>query len=110
MRFLCRFAVAVLAGIAVAPGSVSQVAAQNINEAITVEDLGFTQWLGVGARPAGMAGAYVAACDDVYSLYYNPAGLARVRRIDVSLGFQHSQSNVKNTFYGKLNKTEFSTT
>jgi hypothetical protein len=110
MSFFRWFTVAVAAVIAVAAGPTSQVAAQNINEAITVEDLGFTQWLGVGARPAGMAGAYVAASNDVHALYYNPAGLARVRRIDVSLGFQHTQSNVKNTFYGKLNETEFSTT
>lgn len=34
--------------------------------------------LGVGARPAGMAEACTAACDDAYSLYYNPAGLSRI--------------------------------
>lgn len=90
--------------------TVSTAAAQNINEAITVEDLGFTQWLSVGGRPAGMAGAYVAAGDDAHALIYNPAGLARVRRIDVSLGFQHTQGSVKNTFYGNPNKTEFSST
>jgi len=30
----------------------------------------------VGARPAGMAGAFVAFAKDVNSLYYNPAGIA----------------------------------
>lgn len=40
--------------------------------------------LPVGARAAGMAGAYAAAADDTLSLYYNPAGLARVRRPELS--------------------------
>ncbi len=31
--------------------------------------------IGVGARPVGMGGAYVAICDDVVSCAWNPAGL-----------------------------------
>ncbi len=31
---------------------------------------------GVGARALGLGGAYVAACEDVTSIYWNPAGLA----------------------------------
>jgi len=36
--------------------------------------------LGVGARAPGMGGAFVAIADDVYTLYYNPAGLALLER------------------------------
>ncbi len=107
---LGRTVVAAIAVAIVTIVSVSPAAAQNINEAITVEDLGFTEWLSVGGRPAGMAGAYIAAGDDAHALIYNPAGLARIRRIDISLGFQHTQSNVKETFYGNPNETEFSST
>lgn len=33
----------------------------------------------VGARAVGMGGAFVAIADDISSLYWNPAGLARLR-------------------------------
>ncbi len=35
--------------------------------------------IGVGARPAGMANAYVGLADDYSALYYNPAGIAGAR-------------------------------
>ena len=88
----------------------SPVSAQDINEAVTMEDLGFTERLAAGARAAGMTGAYTSAGDDVYALFYNPAGLARVRRIDFSIGFQSSVGDVKNVFYGNSGQTEFSAT
>jgi len=34
--------------------------------------------VGVGARPAGMGGAYVAICDDIVSCAWNPAGLVLI--------------------------------
>lgn len=34
---------------------------------------------GIGARPFGMGGAYVAVADDVNSIFYNPAGLATIK-------------------------------
>ncbi|MFI5362134.1 MAG: PorV/PorQ family protein [Elusimicrobiota bacterium] len=37
-----------------------------------------------GARPAGMGGAFAGAADDVYSVYYNPAGLAGIRSVELS--------------------------
>ncbi len=107
---------AMLAALAVPAVFVSTPFAQGngdrptIDEAVTIEDFGFTQRLNVGARPAGMAGTYHAAGDDVHSLVYNPAGLARIRRIDVSLGFQHQQSTVKNSFYGNEYETNFAST
>ncbi len=85
-------------------------AAQGINDAVTFEDLGFTERLSVGARPAGMAGTYTAAGDDVYSLVYNPAGLARVRRIDMSVGFQYDRNSTECVFYGTPGQTDFSST
>lgn len=35
--------------------------------------------IGAGSRAAGMAEAYTAVADDVYSGYYNPAGLTRMK-------------------------------
>jgi long-subunit fatty acid transport protein len=34
--------------------------------------------IGVGARAIGMGGAYAAVADDISSIYWNPAGLARM--------------------------------
>lgn len=36
--------------------------------------------IGVGARALGMGGAYTALADDVNSLYWNPAGLAKLKK------------------------------
>ncbi len=88
----------------------SPAAAQDINDAVTFEDLGFTDRLAVGARAAGMAGAFTAASDDVYALFYNPAGLARLRRIDISIGFELSSAEVKSVFYGNPGSTDLSAT
>lgn len=41
---------------------------------------------GVGARAMGMGGAYTAVSDDISAIYYNPAGLAQIRRIEWNLG------------------------
>ncbi|MBI3298548.1 MAG: type IX secretion system membrane protein PorP/SprF [Elusimicrobia bacterium] len=36
--------------------------------------------VGVGARVTGLGGAFTAIADDVYSVYYNPAGLGTIDR------------------------------
>lgn len=37
---------------------------------------------GVGARPLGMGGAYTALSEDVTAIYWNPAGLVKVKKIE----------------------------
>jgi long-subunit fatty acid transport protein len=105
--FVFAFALLAFALLAMAPVSAF---GQDINEAVTMEDLGFTDRLASGARAAGMAGTYTAAADDAYALFYNPAGLARLRRIDFSIGFEHSMSEVKNVFYGNSSAIDLSAT
>ncbi len=39
--------------------------------------------IGVGARPLGMGGAFVALADDSSAVYWNPAGLTAVKHMDV---------------------------
>jgi len=43
--------------------------------------------LGVGARPMGMAGAFVGLVDDVNTIYYNPAGLGQLRGKEFTCGY-----------------------
>jgi hypothetical protein len=45
--------------------------------------------MGVGAEAVSMGESYVAAADDVYSIYWNPAGLSHVETIQ--LGFMHNE-------------------
>lgn len=40
--------------------------------------------LGAGARALALGGAYTAAADDVSALFWNPAGLARLDRAEIS--------------------------
>lgn len=75
-----RFAVSVTLAIAllllaVAPGSARAEAGET--------GFAFLK-LGVGARPMGMGSAYVALADDPTAIYWNPAGLARATRVEVT--------------------------
>jgi hypothetical protein len=45
---------------------------------------------GVGARPMGMGGAYVAVSDDASAIYWNPSGLVQVSRRQIML--MHAES------------------
>lgn len=44
--------------------------------------------LGIGPRAGAMGEAYTAWADDVYGLYFNPSGLARLQRQEI--GFAHN--------------------
>jgi long-chain fatty acid transport protein len=60
-------------------------------------------FFGVGARAMGMGGAYIAVANDATALVYNPAGLARVKRIEFSGGLTHQRLRNKTgglTFVG----------
>lgn len=41
--------------------------------------------IGVGARPAALGGAFVGMSDDINALYWNPAGLAGLKRGELSM-------------------------
>lgn len=49
----------------------------------------------VGARALSMGGAYIAVATDATALVYNPAGLARVTRIEFSGGMTHQRYSSK---------------
>jgi hypothetical protein len=63
--------------------------------------------LGVGARAAAMGEANAAWADDVYGLYFNPAGVSRVERKEI--GFVHNNlfSDVSYNYLGYLHPLSF---
>lgn len=57
----------------------------------------YEHWTHYGLRPLGMGNAYVAVADDFNALFYNPAGLARLKTWDMEIinPFVMATSNVK---------------
>ncbi len=62
--------------------------------------------LGVGARAMGMGGAYVGVADDYTAMYWNPAGLAQLRRMEVNIGFSHNKIVNNTNFLDTKDKSE----
>lgn len=56
-----------------------------------VDEASAGNFFGVGARAMGMGGAHIAVATDATALVYNPAGLARVKRIEFSGGLTHQR-------------------
>lgn len=60
--------------------------------------------VGVGARVTGLGNAYTAIADDVYSVYYNPAGLGTLYRTQVATTYSRlfvglsDNSSLQNSF------------
>ncbi|HNR66727.1 MAG TPA: hypothetical protein PKN04_01755 [bacterium] len=56
--------------------------------------------LGVGARAIGMGGAYVGLADDYAAIFWNPAGMGQLRRMEFNVGFSHNQTENEALFLG----------
>ncbi|MBN1541048.1 hypothetical protein JW992_02805, partial [candidate division KSB1 bacterium] len=55
---------------------------------------------GVGARAMGMGGAFVGIADDYSAIYWNPAGLGQIRRMEFNIGFSHNVVGNTGLFLG----------
>lgn len=56
--------------------------------------------IGVGARAMGVGGAFVAAANDVYSLYWNPAGITKVSRVTFAGVYTQWFADISHQFFG----------
>ena len=65
---------------------------------------------GVGARAMGMGGAYVGVADDYSAIFWNPAGLAQIRRMEMNIGFSHNSTANDATFLGNKTNSTLSAT
>ena len=58
-------------------------------EVSTIPEMTAGNFFGIGARAMGMGGAHIASVLDGSALYYNPAALAKIRRIEMQAGISH---------------------
>ena len=62
--------------------------------------------LGAGARPLAMGSAFTAIADDPHAIHYNPAGLAQIRKGELTAGYGRlylglkDKSNIGSGFIG----------
>ena len=58
--------------------------------------------IGVGARAMGQGGSFVAQADDAYSLYWNPAGITKLK--GVTFAAVHTQwfADITHQFFGLI--------
>jgi hypothetical protein len=56
--------------------------------------------VGSGARPMAMGGAYVAVSNDVYSLYWNPAGITKVNGFTIGGSYTRWFADITHHFWG----------
>lgn len=54
--------------------------------------------IGAGARGSAMAGAFTAVADDATALYWNPAGIARLRTIDAAFAHTNWFVDINNEY------------
>jgi hypothetical protein len=84
MKSILRSFIAVMLLLAAleASGQTNSVPFQTDVSAVGTSAATFLE-IGVGARAMGMGGAYAAVANDASALYWNPAGLAWVRNIEI---------------------------
>ena len=62
------------------------------------EEIAIGNTFGLGARTMGMGGAFLAVADDFTTLYWNPAGLAQIRKFELFGSLSHSERDVETEF------------
>ncbi|MCX7697926.1 MAG: PorV/PorQ family protein [Candidatus Goldbacteria bacterium] len=52
--------------------------------------------MATGARPASMAGVFIAKADDVNTIFYNPAGLANIGSYEMGFTYDKNVADIRN--------------
>jgi len=104
INFLLITTVAVLLGV-------HSISAQSLFPVLGTERAGTTSMtflkIGVGARAEGIAGGFVAVADDPSCLYWNPAGMVRMRgRSGALFNYLQWPADVQYSFLGWVHRFE----
>lgn len=73
-------------------------------------ELPWIQEFGIGARAMGMGGTAISIVEDGTALYWNPAGLARIRATELMGTLSHKKMTTKTEFFGNSDDAEVSET
>jgi len=65
------------------------------------DEISIGNTFGLGARAMGMGGAFLGVADDFSALYWNPAGLAQIRKFELYGGLSHLQGDMETQFTGE---------
>jgi len=75
-----------------------------------VPEIPLTDTFGVGVRGLGMGGAHAALSEDLSALYYNPACLAQLRRIEFSGTISYQREKLTTSYFGESGETSLGST
>ena len=64
------------------------------------EEIAIGNTFGIGARTMGMGGAFLAVADDFTTLYWNPAGLAQIKKFELFSSLSHNDQGIDTKFTG----------
>jgi len=82
------------------------VFSQGITDALRVSEPG----LGIGARALGMGNAYNSTSDDASAMFYNPAGLGLIKKLEFMGGIEYYKFNNDATLFGATTNYSSSST
>jgi hypothetical protein len=101
-RTLCAlFSISLLwSGALAQSGQTTSTTAENFNNIGSSGSV--FEKLGVGARAAGMGGAFSALADDISALYWNPAGVARLKGINAAATYTAWYAGINHNFIGAV--------
>ena len=73
-------------------------------------ELPWLQYFGIGARAMGMGGTAISIVDDGTALYWNPAGLARIRATELTATLSHEKAKATTEFFANEAEKEIAKT
>ncbi|MBI9073486.1 MAG: outer membrane protein transport protein [Melioribacteraceae bacterium] len=80
------------------------IKAQNYNDALILSEPG----LGASARALGMGNSYTALSEDFSAVFFNPAGLGLMKRLELSTNISFDQFNNDVDFINSRSKSDIS--
>lgn len=83
-----------------AQGTTTGTTSENFNNEGSTGSVFQKIW--VGARSAGMGGAYSALADDITALYWNPAGIAKLQGTNVGASYSRWFADITHNYVGAV--------
>jgi len=69
-----------------------------------------TEYFGCGARAIGLGGAFIGVAEDYSSLYWNPAGLGQIKKMELMASMNHLTQSTNAEFLNSTTKDKITST